>query len=166
MGAIILGIVFTLLVLIILGMNLLRLTIDHRLALVVFALACSAFISSDIWISFQTGGLENPLAHFLLLLIISECYFHGGERPAVLVFELSLLCLVRPDYVLFSLPFAILIFPRLRSFRVLIACLGAMIPALAWFLFARQYYDPGQKGIACHNSWFGFVHYLGCIDWR
>jgi len=106
----------------------------------VFGLACAVFMSSDVWISFQTGGLENSLSHLLILLIVSEAYYHKAERPALLLLWLSLLCLSRPDYAIFVLPFGILILPELRSMRTLGLSLLAVLPLFFWSLFAWLYY--------------------------
>ncbi|MBN2541383.1 hypothetical protein JXI42_00800 [bacterium] len=138
--AVALSILLTVVFLLLLGWYLLKRANNSIAALIVFGIACSAFISSDIWVSFQTSGLENPLAHLLLLLAVSEAYFHSGKKPAILLLWLSLLCLTRPDYALFAIPVGILVIPRLRSIRNLAGSLLAVMPLIVWLLFAWGYY--------------------------
>ena len=138
-AATILSLGLTLSSLLLFGYSLMAHTNDPLVAVFVFVLACSFFISSDIWVSFQTGGLENALSHLLILLIITEAYFHGTERPGLLLLGLGLLCLSRPDYVFFALPFGVLILLRLRS-SDLWGPLFATLPLVAWLLFAWWYY--------------------------
>jgi arabinofuranosyltransferase len=135
-----LGLFLTLFSLLVFGCILLKHANNPIHALLVFGLACAVFMSSDFWISFQTGGLEEPLSHLLILLVVSEAYYHKTERPARLLLWLSLLCLSRPDYAIFVLPFGILLLPKLRSLRTLGLAILAVLPLVVWLLFAWWYY--------------------------
>ena len=52
------------------------------LAAALFALVC---VSSNSWLSFQTGGLENALSHLLLVILIGEIFLHELERPLAII---------------------------------------------------------------------------------
>ena len=138
--AIFTGLVLTLLSLLLFGYILWKHAIAPIQALLVFILACAVFISSDSWVSFQTSGLENPLSHLLILLIVSEAYYYQTERPALLLLCLSLLCLSRPDFAIFVLPFGILLMSNIRLIRSLGLAFIAVLPLMAWLFFAWWYY--------------------------
>lgn len=155
--AITLGLILTLFMLLLFGLTLLKYANSPIAALITFGLSCSVFISSDIWVSFQTGGLENALSHLLILLVVSESYFHKGERPGLLLLWLSLLCLSRPDYAIFSIPFGILVLSRLRSIRATGSSFVAMFPLVVWLFFAWWYYgsalpNTGAAKLGVHSS--------------
>src|SRR5690606_21897267 len=43
-----------------------------------------AIVSSESWLDFQTGGLENPLTHLLVALVVLEVFRPAGPRlPAL-----------------------------------------------------------------------------------
>jgi len=107
------------------------------LAAALFALVC---VSSNSWLSFQTGGLENALSHLLLVILIGEIFLHEFERPFAISVLGSLLVLNRPDFAFAILPIAVALLPRLRNplSRRAIA-LGAL-PLAIWIVFAFFYY--------------------------
>ncbi len=155
--AIVLGLILTFFMLLLFGITLLKHTNSPIAALIIFGLACGVFISSDIWVSFQTGGLENALSHLLILLVVSESYFHKGERPGLLLLWLSSLCLSRPDYAIFAIPFGILVLPHLRSIRAIGLSFVAMFPPVIWLFFAWWYYgsalpNTGAAKLGVHSS--------------
>ena len=77
-------------------------------AAALFALVC---VSSNSWLSFQTGGLENALSHLLLVILIGEIFLHELERPFAISVLGSLLVLNRPDFAFTILPFAVVLPP-------------------------------------------------------
>lgn len=170
--AIALGLALTVLQLLLFGHMLLRCARNPLAALIVFALACSVCISSDIWVSYQTGGLENALSHLLILMVVAEAFLHKGRRPGIMVLLLSLLCLSRPDYLFFSIPFGILVLPHLRSARGVGLSLLAAIPSLVWLWFARWYYgaalpNTGAAKLGIYPDWLHAVRQgaLYAHDW-
>jgi len=170
--AIVLGLLLTIVHLLIFGLRLFKYATSPLVALVVFAIACSSFISSDAWVSFQTGGLENALSHLLILLIISEAYYYKGKRIAPMLLLISLLCLSRPDYFIFSLPFLILVLHYLRSFRKIGTSIIAVLPSIFWLFFAQWYYgsplpNTGMAKLGIYPDWQYSVKQgiLYLIDW-
>ncbi|MEZ4323079.1 MAG: hypothetical protein R3F61_36770 [Myxococcota bacterium] len=108
------------------------------------ALAASVpLLGSKAFVDFGTSGLENPLTHLLLALVVLSA-LRGGDRPADL-FRTALLTalamLVRLDLVLLFAP--VLAVHAARSPRTR-AHLGALIvgfaPLVAWEAFAFVYY--------------------------
>ncbi len=139
------------------------------LAAALFALVC---VSSNAWLSFQTGGLENALSHLLLVILIGEVFLHEFERPFAISVLGSLLVLNRPDFTFMILPIAVALLPRLRDpvSRRGIA-LGAL-PLAIWIVFACFYYggitpNPAYAKVGILPSWWDGVLqggiYLG--DW-
>jgi arabinofuranosyltransferase len=139
------------------------------LAAALFALIC---VSSNSWLSFQTGGLENALSHLLLVILIGEIFLHELERPLAISVLGSLLVLSRPDFAFSILPIAVAMLPQLRDplSRRAIA-LGAL-PLAIWIVFAFFYYGDIAPNTAYAKVgilptwWDGVVQggaYLG--DW-
>ena len=123
-----------------------------------FAIGVAVLVSSDPWLSFQTGGLENPLSHLLILLVVVECVRFQVSRPGRVVLFLTLLCLCRPDFVFFSLPVGLLVLGRLTSMRDWGSVLLAASPGASWLLFAWLYYghalpNTGVAKLAVYPSW-------------
>ena len=110
------------------------------IALGVFALVMTVLLASDAWLSFQTGGLENSLSHLLIVLVICECRFNGNSRPALIVLLVTLLCLCRPDFFFFGLPFGLFALTGVRNRGNALQVALAALPGLLWLLFARLYY--------------------------
>ncbi len=106
---------------------------------------------------------------------------------------LCLLCLTRPDYVVWAAPLAILLLARVRSWRQLAVLAGATVPVVAWLLFAWIFYhdiipntfyakvgiypslaDAVAQGLAYLGDWFhydalaagGTFLFLGLAAWR
>jgi arabinofuranosyltransferase len=96
--------------------------------------------SSDPWTSFQTSGLENPLAHFLLVCIVSETWIHSARRAGRLMLLLGLLCLTRPDFLAFVIPLVSVLVWRIRSARQFAYLLLGSAPVFAWLAFAWIFY--------------------------
>ncbi len=139
------------------------------LAAALFALVCA---SSDSWVSFQTGGLENALSHLLLVILIGEVFVHGLERPFAVTLLGSLLVLNRPDFAFAILPFAVALLPRLRDPVSLRAIALGSLPVAAWVVFALLYYgdiapNPAYAKVGILPTWWDAVAqggvYLG--DW-
>ncbi len=103
----------------------------------IFATLC---VSSGSWLSFQTGGLENPLSHWLLVMLIVEMLSAGLERAFVVSLLGALLVVNRPDFAIFFAPTALLLVGRLRESGVLTRLALGSAPLLAWVLFALAYY--------------------------
>lgn len=121
-------------------------------------LACLAWVSSDPWLSFQTGGLENALSHLLIAAVVVECFLHGTDRPGRLALALALLCLVRPDFIFFCAPLGILVLMRTRSLRSALALLPATAVCAAWVGFAWAYYgnpvpNTGYAKLGIYATW-------------
>jgi len=99
-------------------------------------LAASVLILSKAYVDFSTSGLENPLAHLLILLAVI------AVDPRAFFSICSLIYLTRPDLLVLMLPLAVLVIANHRaSPRVLIKAMAAgAIPALVWTLFSLYYY--------------------------
>lgn len=141
-------------------------------ALAIMAMSVLVFVSSDSWLSFQTGGLENSLSHLLVLLITAECVCREARRPALLVFMLALLCLCRPDFVFFALPVGLLAARRAEWPGALPGLMLAAMPGLLWLLFAWIYYgnplpNTGAAKLAVYPSaWHAITQGVAYVaDW-
>jgi arabinofuranosyltransferase len=134
------GLVLTFLTIALLGYALARLVRNRVTLAVLIALACLLWSLSDAWLSFQTGGLENALSNLLITAILIEAWLYSMRRPVWLLLLVSLLCLTRPDFIVFIAPVVIVLLARRRSVRTLLALTGATSPALAWLVFAWTYY--------------------------
>lgn len=134
------GIVLTLATMMGWALLLLRLARSPRRAFECFLLGCLVLVSSDPWVSFQTGGLENPLSHLLLLALVAELYLKEGSRPAVLVLLSTLLCLNRPDFAVFCLPVGVFALLQVRGWSVGRNVALAALPGVVWLGFAGLYY--------------------------
>jgi arabinofuranosyltransferase len=105
------------------------------LALVVLLLCFS-----NGWVDFASSGLEGGLAVFLLV----ELWLRWRERELVAVGGIAgLLCLVRPDYLLVTLPFIWAVWRERDDKDRLPAVALFVLPIVLWHLFAFIYYgDP------------------------
>jgi arabinofuranosyltransferase len=109
-------------------------------------LAVTALMLSKAFVDYSTSGLENPLAHLLLLwaviLGIRARKRFGAATVAAFFMCCSLLYLTRPDLVLFMIPpAALIIAEHRRSIGVLAtAFLAGAVPAVAWTIFSLFYY--------------------------
>jgi arabinofuranosyltransferase len=102
-------------------------------------LAGSVLLLSKAYVDFSTSGLENPLAHLLMLLAVV-----AATDASVTTFFLlcSLIYLTRPDLLVMVLPLAALVLgsdrePARRLARSV--AIGAL-PAIAWTIFSLYYY--------------------------
>ncbi len=138
--SIVYGLFFTLLTVGILGHTLSRLAGNRASLVTIIVLASLASIVSDPWLSFQTSGLENSLSNLLIAGILIETWVYPLTRPGWVALLVCLLCLNRPDFLLFAAPIALLLPSRIRDVRALARLVGAALPASAWILFAWGYY--------------------------
>jgi arabinofuranosyltransferase len=149
-------------------------------------LALAVLISSKSFVDYSTSGLENPLTHFLSVLLVAQHLrgaaaegdpaFEARRRAFRTAFLAGLMALNRLDSVLFALPFLVSAFWGLRSsLRVAGKILAAgFAPLLVWEFFAFVYY-----GFAFPNTAYaklgseipssllriqGFFYYLSQIE--
>ena len=115
------------------------------LAAALFALIC---VSSNSWLSFQTGGLENALSHLLLVILIGEIFRHELERPLAISALGSLLVLSRPDFAFSIMPIAVAMLPRLRDPRSRRAIALGALPLAIWVAFASVAACTSPKGVS------------------
>ena len=100
-------------------------------------LASSVLLLSKAYVDFSTSGLENPLAHLLILAAVLSM-----TSATTFFLTCSLVYLTRPDLLLLLLPLAALVMTNYRETpRALVKAIaiGAM-PAVAWTLFSLYYY--------------------------
>lgn len=109
-------------------------------------LGASVLVLSKAYVDFSTSGLENPLAHLLILLAII-LGVKASERPDFaaatgFVLSCSLLYLTRPDLLILIFPPSLLVMFRHRHAPgVLIKAISVgALPALAWTAFSLYYY--------------------------
>lgn len=110
-------------------------------------LAVAVLVLSKAYVDFSTSGLENPLAHLLIVIAVltataamAEPIASHWTRAFLLTGSLMYLC--RPDLPLVILPLVIAVVARHRHTPGAIggALALAAIPALAWTLFSTLYY--------------------------
>jgi arabinofuranosyltransferase len=98
-------------------------------------------ISSNPWVSFQPGGLENALSHLLIVVVLIEITIHSVSRPGRLTLLMCLLCLSRPDLILMVIPLGFFVlYENFTKTDNLVRIFTATFPAIAWLLFAWSYY--------------------------
>lgn len=105
-----------------------------------------AFILSKAFIDFSTSGLENPLSHLLigLIILVALRIFAFPARKDVFLFWFlcSLLYLSRPDLLLIVAPLALMVawggMSDKKSLFVLLLLGG--LPVLLWTVFSVYYY--------------------------
>ena len=137
------GLVFTMLTVVQLAYGLRRLDGDRSRAIVVTATACVVLVSSESWLSFQTSGLENALAHFLIVALLVTTIRHGTTRPGQAALLAGLLVLTRADFALLVAPLLLLLSWRTRDRPGLLRLAAAALPVLTWVVAAWVYYgDP------------------------
>ncbi len=106
----------------------------------VLVLTALVWTLSDPWRSFQTGGLENSLANMIIVGIVWEVWARAASRPGRLMLLLGLVCLTRPDFLVLVTPIAVVLLARVRSIKQFgVLCL-ALVPVLAWLIFALLFY--------------------------
>jgi arabinofuranosyltransferase len=147
-------------------------------------LALAILISSKSFVDYATSGLENPLTHFLFVLLLTA-HLHQTDGDRVvdararaqrMVFLAGLLALNRLDAFVVAIPFLVPALWRLRgSLRGLVKVLGlGFAPLLVWETFAVVYYGfpfPNTayaklaSGIPSSQLWLqGVFYYLSQID--
>ncbi len=111
-------------------------------------LAASLLMLSKAYVDYSTSGLENPLSHLMLtLLVLSgvQAVQNPASRHAILTMTLcASLYLVRPDLILVGLPLYVLLLWKTfqtqtlsKTFRLVIL---TGIPVILWTLFSLFYY--------------------------
>ena len=114
--------------------------------LLVGCLGAMTLLLSKAWVDYSTSGLENPLAHGLLLLTIvlgSRAIDSRSPRELLRCLALcGLLYLTRPDLLLLVGPFAGWVLWRVRPPAMIAAPVLAIaaLPVFAWTLFSLWYY--------------------------
>jgi arabinofuranosyltransferase len=108
---------------------------DRRIASLVVILLCF----SKAFIDFSTSGLENPMSHLLLLLLVWA--FFSEKQSMFKVSLLASLCVVnRFDSLTLVAPIVLATFFNGPSLRKLRPLLWGQTPAIAWFTFAIVYF--------------------------
>lgn len=109
-------------------------------------IAAIGLLLSKAFIDFSTSGLENPLAHVLIIfLVLTSTKTIEGKNFSSLVLYFTIcsaLYLTRPDLLLLALPLTIHVALRNISTPTLLLkafSLGAL-PALMWTIFSLYYY--------------------------
>ena len=100
-------------------------------------LAASMLLLSKAYVDFSTSGLENPLAHLLILAAVLSA------TSAITFFLIcSLVYLTRPDLLVLLVPLGLLVVTQYREAprRLVQAVAIGAIPAVAWTLFSLYYY--------------------------
>jgi arabinofuranosyltransferase len=105
----------------------------------------AALLLSTAYLDYSTSGLENPLSHFLILLIVIAAYTNHIKHESTLVtlfFIGSLIYLTRPDLTLLILPLISIAAYRnnCSKSRLAVCLLIGTTPAVAWTLFSIYYY--------------------------
>lgn len=95
------------------------------------------WIGSRAYVDFSTGGLENPLAHLLLLLLF-VALMHGW-RAWIVGLLCSGLLLLRTDLVLLLLP-VLVVWWRSKAQQKLRPFLLGLAPLFLWHGFSLLYY--------------------------
>lgn len=105
--------------------------------------ACAPLLMSKAFIDFSTSGLENPLTHLWLALLVMSVG-RGGGTPAAVLRTATLVwssALVRPDLPVLFGP-ALLVHLAAAGFgrRAWLAAAAGAGPLVAWELFSFVYY--------------------------
>jgi arabinofuranosyltransferase len=106
----------------------------------------SILFLSKAYTDFSTSGLENPLAHVLILLGVIfgiKAIKTGTMRDQIIFFLMcSAIYLTRADLLVIFSPFAILVmYKTYRSFYKLVIIMSvSALPVMIWTLFSIFYY--------------------------
>ena len=137
-----LGVLLTVLAICLAGYALIREAGNSLLAsagVVAFSLI---LLSSESWLAFQTGGLENSLSHLLIVALAIEVFRAGSPRPFPLSLLISLFILTRPDFLPLVAPLAFVgLIASRTDRRELIRFASGFVPLLVWSVFSLLYYD-------------------------
>ena len=103
-------------------------------------LGLGALVGSKALIDFSTSGLENPLAHLMLVLFFLT-WRRDRQSPSLFVLGAltSVILLCRLDLGLLVAPLIVIALRPLRFTRAGSFALG-LVPFLAWELFSLVYY--------------------------
>ncbi len=106
-------------------------------------------ICSKSYINFSTSGLEAPLSHLLLLLLviigenIRNSLYKSDKRKLGLFFLIfSLIFLTRQDLILLTFPYILYISKtsNIKIKTIILTFLTYSVPASLWELFSLYYY--------------------------
>ena len=102
-------------------------------------LGVTILLLSTAYLNYSTSGLENPLSHFLLLLL---CIAAQDKRFILTLLINSLLYLTRPDLIILTLPILATAFyaRRCNKSRVALDLAIGLIPIVIWTIFSIYYY--------------------------
>jgi arabinofuranosyltransferase len=110
-------------------------------------LAVSALAFSGAFLDFSSSGLENPLTHLLLLLLVALLPAGSASLARLRIIALlgALLALTRMDTVLLVLPCLLYTMMKVRERGVAGFAIGAAVlvgfsPLLVWEAFSIAYY--------------------------
>jgi arabinofuranosyltransferase len=105
------------------------------------AAVMAALAASRSFTEFSTSGLENPLAHLLLVLLAAAAAAPRGQRQLLAIALLTaLLGTTRYDLVLFGGPVLLAAFRGIPRRQALTGALLGSAPLLLWIAFAAVYY--------------------------
>jgi arabinofuranosyltransferase len=137
-----LGVVLTVLTIVLAAYGIVREARSPLLASAGVLIFAVILLSSESWLSFQTGGLENPLSHLLIVALAVEVLREGSARPFPLGLLSSLIFLTRPDFLPLVAPLAIVQVAWSRSDKSSLGQFAAgLLPILFWEGFSLAYYD-------------------------
>ena len=110
-------------------------------------LAAGVLMLSKAYVDFSTSGLENPLAHLLIVIAVltgtAAAYEQDGPPwTGRFLLTVSLMYLCRPDLPLVVLPLLLVVIVQHRRSpaQLFRAFAFASVPVLAWTLFSLFYY--------------------------
>lgn len=121
-----------------------RYLVVYSKSCLLLAIGLLGLLSSRAFIDYSTSGLENPLAHFLMLTLLVQFLVKDNKNIAIYSFIVGLILLTRLDLIFFVLPICLYIFYKsIKDFRVMQTIgrilLGA-IPFFIWLIFSTYYY--------------------------
>jgi len=164
-----LGAVLTLLTVMQLGAALRGIGLQRASALLATSLAGVVLASSHGWRTFQTGGLENALAHALLVAILATVFTQPPRLPRIAILS-ALLVMTRLDFALLVAPLAMTMRPR--TGRAVRDALLGVSPLLLWLVCSWLYYgDPlpntAHAKLGVYPSWRAAVAqgWTYVVDW-
>jgi arabinofuranosyltransferase len=155
---VILGVALTVATIAAVTVSLFRLAGDDILKAGLVILAWTvALLASESWLDFQTGGLENPLTHLLIALIVIELFRSAGPRLLAVTLLASLLFLTRPDAAFLLAPLGVVVVLECWRSRRFLPLLG-VAPAVLWLAFSFAYYgdlmpNTAQAKVGVYESW-------------
>jgi arabinofuranosyltransferase len=103
------------------------------------ALAIATLATSVFFLDYSTSGLENPLAHVLLVCLVWE-YFREARSLTRMAVAAGLLALVRMDLAVLVLPALAVAAWRSPGRATVRAAIAGALPLAAWTTFSLIYY--------------------------